>query len=233
MTVYGYARVSTLKQKIERQIANIKAQYPDAVIIDESYTGTTMDRPKWNSLLKALKPGDSVVFDEISRMSRDAQEGFKTYLDLYNEGIDLYFIKEPHLNTSVFREALNSKVEMTGTDVDCILRGVNEYLMILAKKQIEVAFQTAQHEVDFMRKRTSEGVRRAIADGKQVGRPEGSRIETKKSKEMKENIYKMSKDFKGNMTDIECMNVLKIARNSFYKYKREMKDDKRYTADQH
>ena len=45
MTVYGYARVSTLKQKIERQIANIKEQYPDAVIITESYTGTTTDRP--------------------------------------------------------------------------------------------------------------------------------------------------------------------------------------------
>ena len=51
---YGYARVSTLKQKIERQIANIKKEYPNAIIIDEAYTGTSMDRPKCNKLVKGL-----------------------------------------------------------------------------------------------------------------------------------------------------------------------------------
>ena len=85
--IYGYVRVSTVKQKVERQIANIKKEYPAAVIIDEAYTGTSMSRPKWNKLIKALKPGDTIVFDEVSRMARTAQEGFETYLELYNKGL--------------------------------------------------------------------------------------------------------------------------------------------------
>ena len=50
--VYGYCRISTMKQSVTRQIENIKGLYPNAVIIEESYTGTKMDRPKWNSLYK-------------------------------------------------------------------------------------------------------------------------------------------------------------------------------------
>lgn len=234
---YGYARVSTLKQKIERQIANIKKEYPNAIIIDEAYTGTSMDRPKWNKLVKALKPGDTVVFDEVSRMARDAQEGFEAYLDLYNRGINLVFLKERHIDTEVYRQTLNNHIALTGTDVDCILQGVNEYLMILAKKQIEIAFKTAEHEVSYLRKRTSEGVQRAKERYRQeeiegkphtkknVGRPQGSEIVTKKAKAMKEKILKMSKDFSGNMTDKEIIETLEIARNTYYKYKRQLKEN--------
>ena len=223
--VYGYCRISTMKQNIERQIANIKKEYPDAVIITEEYTGTTCDRPKWNKLCKQLKEGDTVVFDEVSRMSRNAEEGFKLYEDLYNRGVNLVFLKERHIDTEVFKQTLQNSIAMTGTDVDCILEGVNKYLMILAKKQIEIAFQTAQAEVDFIHQRTSEGVRRAQAEGKQVGRLAGSKIETKKAKASKELIRKYSKDFGGSLSDAEVIKLTGLARNSYYKYKRELKTD--------
>lgn len=220
-TVYGYCRISTMKQSIERQIKNIKEQYPDAVIISESYTGTKMDRPAWNKLFKALHKGDMVVFDEVSRMSRNAEEGFKTYKELYNRGINLVFIKESTLNTDNFRET--EQIAMTGTEVDCILKGVNEYLMILAEKQIKAAFLTAQKEVEYLHKRTSEGIDIARANGKQIGRAEGTKIETKKSKEKKAEIVKYSKDFEGVLSDVDVMKLTGLARNTFYKYKREMK----------
>ena len=223
--VYGYCRISTMKQNIERQIANIKKEYPDAVIITEEYTGTTCDRPKWNKLCKQLKEGDTVVFDEVSRMSRNAEEGFKLYEDLYNRGVNLVFLKERHIDTEVFKQTLQNNIAMTGTDVDCILEGVNKYLMILAQKQIAIAFQTAQAEVDFIHQRTSEGVRRAQAEGKQVGRLAGSKIETKKAKASKELIRKYSKDFDGSLSDAEVIKLTGLARNSYYKYKRELKTD--------
>ena len=74
---YGYCRISTKQQSIDRQIRNIKKEYPDAVILQEAYTGTTTDRPEWNKLYKAVKDGDIIIFDSVSRMSRDAAEGFK------------------------------------------------------------------------------------------------------------------------------------------------------------
>lgn len=223
MRIYGYARISTMKQSIARQIDNIKAKYPDAVIITEEYTGTTTDRPAWNKLRKNLKAGDTVVFDEVSRMSRNAEEGFKLYETLFNEGVNLIFLKEHHLDTEVYRKALQTGVSMTGTDVDVILKGVNEYLMILAKRQIEIAFQTAEHEVEFLHKRTSEGVRKAQAMGKQVGRAAGAKVETKKAKAAKEIIRKHSKDFNGSLNDIEVMKLTNLARNTYYKYKAELK----------
>ena len=222
--IYGYARVSTKMQKTERQIENIKKAFPEAVIIAESYTGTKMDRPKWNELYKQLKKGDTVVFDEVSRMSRNAEAGFQIYKELFDKGVDLVFLKESTLNTSNFREAMQAKIALTGSDVDLILEGVNKFLMKLAENQIKSAFETAEHEVDFLHQRISEGVRRAQADGKRVGTEKGRKLTTKKSIESKEIIKKHSKDFGGTLNDIELMKMTGLSRNTYYRYKRELKE---------
>ena len=76
--IYGYCRISTREQSIERQIRNIKGICENAIIIDEVFTGTKVEgRTKWNNLLKNLKKGDSIIFDSVSRMSRNAEEGFE------------------------------------------------------------------------------------------------------------------------------------------------------------
>lgn len=235
--IYGYARISTMKQKLERQIDNIKREYPEAIIITEKYTGTTTNRPAWNKLIEQIKKESAkgteitLVFDEVSRMSRNAKEGFEDYKMLYDMGVSLVFLKERHIDTDNFRQALQSKVAMTGTDVDIILAAVNEYMMKLAERQIEIAFQTAQAEVDYLHQRTSEGVRKAQASGKQIGRKAGTTAGidfkvspkvTKKSIEAKEIIKEYSKDFEGNLNDTKCMKLAGISRNTFYKYKKEL-----------
>lgn len=228
--VYGYARVSTTKQSIERQVINIKEKYPEAVIVTEQYTGTKMERPAWSRLYKKLAEGDTVIFDEVSRMSRNAEEGYSVYQALYSKGVSLIFLKEPYINTDVYRTAAQQRIEATvntgnaATDAftATILEAVNQLLMDLAKQQITAAFEQAQAEVDHLHQRTSEGVRRAQADGKQVGRATGATITTKKSIAAKEQIRKYSKDFDGTLTDKDVMQLTGLARNTYYKYKREM-----------
>lgn len=229
--VYGYVRVSTMKQSFERQIDNIKAMYPDAVIIADKYTGTKMDRPAWGKLLKTLRDGDTVVFDEVSRMSRDAEEGFRVYKDLYEKGVNMIFLKESTLNTDVFRKAMESQVQTMNTgdeDLDFLTNGIlkvmHDYNLRVVERGIKNAFATAQHEVDFLHKRTAEGVRKAQAEGKQVGIKEGTKLVTKKSIEAKEIIRSHSKDFGGTLSDAECMKLAGLARNTYYKYKRELKE---------
>ena len=156
MCIYGYCRISTKQQSIERQIRNIKVEYDTAVIVTEVYTGTKQDRPEWNKLYRKVKPGDTIVFDSVSRMSRDAEEGFALYEDLYNKGVELIYIKEPHINTSTYKKALQNNVSMTGTNVDYILEGVNKYLMALAKEQIKLAFEQSEKEVKDLHQRTKE-----------------------------------------------------------------------------
>lgn len=233
--IYGYARVSTMKQKLERQIDNIKREFPGAVIITEKYTGTKQDRPEWNKLVEQIKKESAkgtditLVFDEVSRMSRNAAEGFQDYKMLYDMGIRLVFIKERHIDTDNFRQALQSKVPLMGGDIDILLKGVNEYLMKLAERQIEIAFQTAQAEVDYLHQRTKEGVLKAQAKGKQIGRKEGTKAgkdfrESKKAIKAKEKILEHSKDFNGNLSDTDCIAVAGVSRNTFYKLKKQLKE---------
>lgn len=224
MCVYGYCRISTKQQSIERQIRNIKAEYDKAVIITEAYSGTTMNRPEWNKLYKKAKAGDTIVFDSVSRMSRDADEGFLLYEELYNEGIELVFLKEPHINTATYKKALQNNVSLTGTNVDYILEGVNKYLMALAKEQIKLAFEQSEKEVEYLHQRTKEGIATARLNGKQIGQKRGAKLTTKKSIEAKKQIQKYSKDFGGQLSDVDCMRMIGLARNTFYKYKRELKE---------
>ena len=221
--IYGYCRISTREQSIERQIRNIKGIYENAIIIDEVFTGTKVEgRTKWNNLLKNLKKGDSIIFDSVSRMSRNAEEGFQLYEKLFNQGIELIFIKEPHINTSTYKKALTGGIELTGTTVDLILEGVNKYLLALAKEQIKLAFEQAEKEVQDLRQRTKEGIETARLNGKQIGQVKGTKLTTKKSIIAKEQIKKYSKDFNGTLKDIEVMKLIGIARNSYYKYKKEL-----------
>ena len=219
--IYGYARVSTLRQKLDRQISNIKAVYPDAVIISEKYTGTSLERPGFSRLLKILKTGDTVIFDSVSRMSRTAEEGYAQYMQLYQQGINLEFLKEPMINTEVFRQT--AQLAMTGTDVDVVLDGINRYLMLLAERQIKIAFDQAEKEVQDLHGRISEGLKQAQLHGSQVGRVNGRKYTTKKSIAMKKKIRTLSKDFDGQLKDKEILEeYLHIARGTYYKYKREL-----------
>ena len=223
--IYGYCRISRAKQSIERQIRNIKAVYPDAVIIQEVFTRTRLDRKEWQKLYKAVKAGDTIVFDSVSRMSGNADEGFNAYEELYNRGISLVFLKEPHINTDTYKQALESNIKLTGGSVDFILEGVNKYLMALAKEQIRLAFEQSEKEVEDLHQRTKEGIETARLNGKQIGQKAGAKLTTKKSISAKEEIVKYSKDFSGTLADADVMKLTGLSRNTYYKYKRELKEE--------
>ena len=224
MCIYGYTRISRAKQSIDRQIRNIKAAYPTATIIQEVFTRTSLNRKEWQKLYNKVKTGDTIIFDSVSRMSGNAEEGFNAYQELYNRGVELVFLKEPHINTATYKKALENNVELTGTSVDYILEGVNKYLMALAKEQIILAFEQSEKEVMDLHQRTKEGIETARLNGKQIGQPKGAKLTTKKSLAAKEVILKHSKDFNGTLSDDDCIKLAGISRNSFYKYKKELKE---------
>ncbi len=221
--IYGYARISKPQQNIDRQIRNIKARFPEAVIVSEAYTGTTAERPKWQRLISMAKSGDTIVFDSVSRMSRDAAEGYTAYEMLFSRGIELVFLREPMIDTSAFRNALSASVPLTGGNVDLILAGVNAFLLELAREQIKIAFSQAEKEVSDLHQRTKEGIETARINGKQIGRAAGSKIETRKAREAKAMIRQHSRSFGGSLSDDDMCKLAGISRNSLYKYKREIK----------
>lgn len=223
--VYGYCRISRKEQSIDRQIRNIKAAYPEAIIIQEAYTGTKMDRPEWNKLYKKVQAGDTIVFDSVSRMSRTADEGVQIYFELHEKLIQLVFLKEHYIDTSVYAENMKDKIELQGTDEDEIFRGLNNYFRKLAERQIRLAFLQAQKEVEDLHQRTREGIETARLNGKQIGGVRGKKLNTKKGRQVCEQIKKYSKDFGvGALNDVECIKIIGTTKNTYYKYKRKLRE---------
>lgn len=214
MSVYGYARVSTSKQNIERQIRNILGAYPDAIIVKEIFTRKSFQgRKEWNKIMKIIKSGDIIVFDSVSRMSGNADEGCDLYEMLFNNGVALVFLKETHINTAVYKEALEKQIQVvvdtgnaaTDTLLNTIIEALNKYTMELARNQVRIAFEQSEKEVMDLRQRTREGIETARLNGKQIGLAPGRTIEVKNKESRKEIIRKKSRDFGGSNTDAEVM----------------------------
>ena len=147
-----YARISTKKQSIERQIRNAKEYDKDVCIIQEAYTGTKMDRPEWTKIYKRVQSGDTIIFDSVSRMSRSAQEGVDIYFELFERGVQLVFLKEHHIDTETYRSAIQQSISTTGNDIaDIYISATNEVIKLLAKKQIYQAFGESEKEVEDLR----------------------------------------------------------------------------------
>lgn len=229
--IYGYCRISTKKQSIDRQIRNIEREFPNATIYKEAFTGTKIDRPEWNKLTRKLKFGDTIVFDEVSRMSRNAKEGFALYQRLFKIGINLVFLKEPYMNTDSYKEAMQGifSTEIQSGDkatddlVNSIMAAVNNFMMNKVEKDIYKAFEQAQKEVDYLHQRTKEGIETARLNGKRIGLEKGSKLTTKKSIEAKEIIRKHNKFFGGSLSNEETWKLAGISKMTFYKYKDEMR----------
>nr|CRY94016.1 hypothetical protein [uncultured prokaryote] len=230
---YGYCRISRKEQNIDRQERNIKALYPDAIIIKEAYTGTKVEgRKEFEKLIAKADSSTRIVFDSVSRMSRNAEEGFQLYKELFARGVELVFLKEPQIDTETYKSSMERQVSTaidsgdsaTNELITAITEAINRYTMRLAERQIFLAFQQAEKEVEDLHQRTKEGIETARLAGKQIGAVAGRKLNVKKSITAKEQILKYSKDFNGTLTDIEVMKLIGIANNTYYKYKRELKE---------
>lgn len=231
--VYGYVRVSTASQKTQRQIDNIKSFDPAAIIKEEKQSGKDIDnRAVFKKLLSDLKSGDTVIFDEVSRMSRNAQEGYDLYMDLMKNGINLIFLKERHIDTDEYKRRTANHIQRIETQNDNTSKLINGILDLVAdferenlKDNIRLAFEQAEHERLFLIRRVTEGKQKS---DKHQGRPRGSaNKKTDSADHIRKIIREQSKDFDGNFTDAKIMReYLPIARNTYYKYKKELQTEK-------
>lgn len=217
---YGYARISTPKQSLARQIRDIAAVYPNATIVEEIYTGTSPNRPEWDKLKKKLRAGDTLICVEVSRFSRSEDDGVSTYMELFDRGINLVFLWQPTVNSDVYRSAIEKDtIPMTGTDVDIILSAINVYLKRVAEAQIRLAFQRSELEVRDLRKRTRDGMAAKGSGAKIAEARSGRRFPTKKEKTAIPIILKHSKSFGGSLNNAELMALCNCSAATLKKYK--------------
>ena len=238
--IIGICRKSRANQNIERQVRNILNKYPNARIIKITCSGAKVIGYKdFEKVIKEVKDNKKnknykLVFDSASRMSRDSEGGCELYEDLFNHNVSIEFLKEPQINTDVFRKTLNNQIELqakTGNEatdklINTVIQALNDYTIALAKEQIKKVFDEAETELKNIHQRTSEGLLTAKLNGKRVGTPKGTKLTTKKSIQAKEIIIKHYKVFgNGTLNATETMKLAGIDKNTFYKYKRELLEE--------
>lgn len=138
----GYARVSTQDQNLDRQIDQLKAAGCDK-IFKEKITGTKKDRPELEKLLDQLRPGDTVIISELTRLSRSTKDLFELVEIMSGKGADIKSLKESWLDTTTPQ----GKLMFT------IFAGISQF------------------ERDLISQRTKEGLESARARGRNGGRP--------------------------------------------------------------
>ena len=215
---YGYMRISTKekqdKQSFNRQKKGLerysKEKKIDYVLtLKDDYTGKTFNRPEWKRLEKIIQKGDTIVFKEISRFTREAEPGYKKYMELVEKGINLIFLDNPTVNTSYIQQ-LTNVAETQDLVTRTALEGTINLLLI-------VELDRVQKERENIVKRIKQGIE---SSDKRQGRKPGKLI--KITPELKADIQEFL-----NNRDIKQIDLLKkhgISRNTLKKYIEVMKN---------
>lgn len=140
--IIGYARVSTGEQNLDRQIDELTQEGCEKVLT-EKISGSVYDRPKLQTMLEMLKPGDIVLVSELTRLSRSTKDLFEIVDRIGKSGACIKSLKEPWIDTTT----------PAGQLMFTLIAGV------------------AQFERDIIRLRTKEGLKSARARGRMGGRP--------------------------------------------------------------
>lgn len=239
--IYGYVRVSTKKQSAKLQRDAISAYSRIDKFFEDVFTGTKIDRDGFNDLVKAvdkdLSDGNTVtiIFYSVSRMSRNASEGVKQYFEWYDRGVELVFLNEHHIDTAVYRKAVNNAIslhinsdkESANKFFNTMIAAMNELQRDLAKEQIILAFAQSEKEVKDLQKRTKDGMEAKGAAEKISKARTGQTFTTVKEYEVRIDMLKKLKEYGGTYSLSDVAKQNKVSRMSIYRYKDNIEADKK------
>ncbi len=197
MVVYGYARVSTRDQNVNRQIDALR-EFPLEMsnIFIDYYSGADFDRPQYRALMARVRKGDVLVVTSIDRLGRNYAEILDQWGRLTRErGVQIVVLDMPLLDTR------HTAQDITGT--------------FIADVMLQLLSYVAQVERENIRHRQAEGIASARARGVRFGRPEKARPAS----------YGMVKSrvMAGDVTHAEAARVLGVSRSTFEKWLRQDK----------
>lgn len=210
---FSYKRISTKEerglQKYNRQEKALE-RYAESNNIEfvaefqEDVSGKNFeDRKEWNRLERLLQSGDVVVFKDISRFTREAEAGYKKYMELLEKGIDLIFIDNQTVSTPYIKQLLNV-AEKQNLVAKTSLESTVKLLLIVELDRVE-------QERLILINRIKNGIE---ASEKKQGRNKGTL--DKMTAELKEDIKAYLTD--RSIKQIDIIRNHDISRNTLKKY---------------
>lgn len=199
--VYGYARVSSTGQNLDRQISQLKkVGIAERDILCDKISGKTFDRKAWNLLVGSdtnaslLREGDLLVVTSLDRLGRNYHEIQQQWKHITTEiGADIKVLDMPLLDTSLATDTLDKR--------------------FIADLVLQILSYTAEKERLNIKERQSQGIAAAKAKGVKIGRP---------ATEYPENWDEVYSTWKaGQITAGAAMEKLNLKRTTFYKLVRQ------------
>lgn len=215
--VVAYMRISTKeergKQKFTRQEQAIvrwckenSIEIPERRIYRDDASGKSFERLAWEELEQDIQEGDTVLFKDVYRFTRERDNGYKKYMELLNKGIELIFIDNPTLNTEYIKSMQSSADKMKKEN---IIGGMT--LEFVIRLLLVTELDRAEKEREITVKRITDGIK---ASSKKSGRKVGQL--DKMSPELEEDIKKFLSD--RSIKQVDLMNKYNISRNTLKKY---------------
>lgn len=211
--VYSYMRISTEEerglQKFTRQESALQKYARDNNIeytleFKEDKSGKNFtDRKEWKKLESIVQSGDTIVFKDICRFTRQAEQGYSKYMELLNKGVEMIFIDNQTVSTPYIKQLLNV-AKQQNLVAKTSLESTVKLLLI-------VELDRAEQERKTTVQRIKDGIK---ASDKKSGRPVGKL--DKISDELKADIQLFLKD--RTIKQVDLMNKYHISRNTLKKY---------------
>lgn len=188
-TVYGYVRVSTREQNIERQlIALAKAGIKEQNIYIDKQSGKDFARPAYLKMMSLIQEGDLLIVKSIDRLGRNYQEIMEQWRIITKEkGADIRIQDMPLLDTTKTKDLL-------GTFISDVI--------------LQLLSFVAENERDNIRQRQAEGIAAAKARGVRFGKP---------MIPIPENFPELYRQWQvGNISIKELAHLCKMGRSTMY-----------------
>lgn len=190
MRMYGYARVSTKEQNLDRQTVELKKYVDERYIFTDKQSGKDMERTEYKLLRKVAQKGDTIYIKSLDRLGRNKQQ-IKNELEYYKlEGVRVKILEIPTTMLDI-QEGQEWLIDM-----------INNLLL-------EVLSTMAEQEKINIRTRQSEGIAIAKLRGDHLGRPKAEY-----PKEWQKVYIKWKSK---EITAIKAMKELELKKNTFYK----------------
>lgn len=210
---FSYMRISTKeergKQKYTRQENSLERyarnQGIDYVIqFREDASGKSfINRSEWNRLEKIIQSSDTIVFKDITRFTREAENGYAKYMELMSKGINLVFLDNPTLSTDYIKNLI-----VTSKNMNFLEKTISEMLVTVL---LAAELTRAEQERLTISQRTRDGM---AASPNKAGRKLGQL--DKMTEALKNDIRRYLTD--RSIKQVDLMNKYKISRNTLKKY---------------
>lgn len=190
MRIYGYSRVSTKEQNLDRQIVELKKYVDERYIFQDKQSGKDFDRAQYQLMKKVAQKGDTIYIKSLDRLGRNKKQ-IKEELEYYkNEGVRVKILDIP-----------TSMIDIP-TGQEWLMDMINNLL-------IEVLSTIAEQERNNIRQRQAEGIAIAKAKGAYKGR---------KKIQVDSNFKNVYNDWKNDkITATKAMEILGLKKNTFYR----------------